>query len=61
MMTRAAWASLCALLASLAIPTPVTAGGPDATSAYAKRSVQGFTVLVNRRVLEHKQEAARKA
>jgi hypothetical protein len=58
MMTRVARASLCALLTSLAIPTPAIAGGPDPTSAYAERSVQGFTVLVNRRVREHKKEAA---
>ena len=58
MTTRVAWASMYALLTLAAIPTPATAGGPDPTSAYAKRSVQGFTVLVNRRVLEHKQEAA---
>ena len=58
MTTRVARASLCALLTSLAIPTPATAGGPDPTSAYAVRPVQGFTVLVNRRVLEHKKEAA---
>jgi hypothetical protein len=58
MTTHVARASMCALLTSLAIPTPATAGGPDPSSAYAKRSVQGFTVLVNRRVLEHKQEAA---
>ena len=57
MMTRVARAALCALLTSLAIPTPATAEGPDPTSAYAKRSVQGFTVLVNRRLLEHKEEA----
>ena len=58
MTTRVARASMCALLTFLAIRTPATAGGPDPTSAYAKRSVQGFTVLVNRRVLEHKKEAA---
>jgi hypothetical protein len=49
---------MCTLLISLAIPTPATAGGPDPTSAYTKRSIQGFTVLVNRRVLDHKKEAA---
>jgi hypothetical protein len=58
MMTRVARASICALLTALAIPKSVIAGGPDPTSAYAERSVQGFTVLVNRRVLEHKEEAA---
>jgi hypothetical protein len=58
MTTRVARASMCALITFLAIPTPATAGGPDPTSAYAKRSVQGFTVLVNRRVLERKKEAA---
>ncbi len=49
---------MCALLICLAIPTLAIAAGPDPTSAYTKRSVQGFTVLVNRRLLEHKQEAA---
>jgi hypothetical protein len=49
---------MCVLLTFLAIPTPATAGGPDPTSTYTRRSVQGFTVLVNRRVLEHKTEAA---
>ncbi len=58
MTTRVARASSCALLIFLAIRTPATAGGPDPTSAYAKRSVQGFNVMVNRRVLEHKKEAA---
>jgi hypothetical protein len=58
MTTRVAPASMCALLTFLAIPTSATAGGPDPTSAYAERSVHGFTVLVNRRVLEHKKEAA---
>lgn len=58
MTTRVARASLCALLTSLAIPISATAAGPDPTSAYAERSVQGFTVLVNRRVLEHEKEAA---
>jgi hypothetical protein len=57
MKTRVARASLSALI-FLAIWTPATADGPDPTSAYAKRSVEGFTVLVNRRVLEHKKEAA---
>jgi hypothetical protein len=57
MTTRVARASMCALVTSLAIPTPATAAGPDPTSADAKRSVQG-TVLVNRRVLKHKKEAA---
>jgi TPR repeat protein len=58
MTTRVARASMCALVISLAIPTPATARGPDPTSAYKERSVLGFTVLVNRRVLEHKEEAA---
>jgi hypothetical protein len=53
-----AQAAVCAMLTFVAIPTLATADGPDPTSAYAKRSVQGFTVLVNRRMLEHKQEAA---
>ncbi len=57
MTTRVAWVPLCALIASLAIPIPATAGGPDPTSAYSKRSIQGLTVLVDRRVLEHKKEA----
>jgi hypothetical protein len=58
MTTRVARASMCGLLILLALRTPGSAGGPDPTSAYAERLVQGFTVLVNRRVLEHKQEAA---
>jgi hypothetical protein len=58
MKTRIARASLSTLLIFLAIWTPATADGPDPTSAYEKRSVEGFTVLVNRRVLEHKEEAA---
>ncbi len=58
MATRVALASLSALLIFLAKWTPATADGPDATSAYEKRSVKDFTVLVNRRVLEHKKEGA---
>jgi hypothetical protein len=58
MSTRVARAFMWALLTFLAIPTPATAGGPDPTSAYKERSVQGFIVLVNRRVLDHKKEAA---
>ena len=58
MTTRVARASLSALLLFLAIGTPATAVGPDPTSAYVEGSVQGFTVLVNRGVLEHKNEAA---
>jgi hypothetical protein len=58
MTTRVARASMCALLIFLAMRTAATAGGSDPTSAYAERSVQGFTVLVIRRVLEHKKEAA---
>jgi hypothetical protein len=58
MTTRVASASLCALIASLVIPTVAAATDPDPTSAYTKRSFHGFTVLVNRRVLEHKKEAA---
>jgi hypothetical protein len=58
MTTRVAGAATCAVLIFLAIPTPATAGEPDPTSAYEKRAVEGFTVLVNRRVLEHKKDAA---
>ena len=59
MKARVAQACLCGLLIFLAMWRSATADGPDPTSAYEKRSVQEFTILVNRRVLEHKKDARR--
>lgn len=58
MKARVAQACLCGLLIFLAMWRSATADGPDPTSAYEKRSVQEFTILVNRRVLEHKKDGA---
>jgi hypothetical protein len=58
MTTRVTRGFMWTLLIFLATRTPAGADGPDPTSAYSERSVQGFTVLVNRRVLEHKKDAA---
>jgi hypothetical protein len=41
----------------LALPPPPPVQQADPTSAYERRTVEGFTVLVNRRLLEHPQAA----
>ena len=45
------------LILFLAAQAPTSARPFDPTSAYQERDIQGFTVLVNRHLLEHQREA----
>jgi len=56
MTVRVAAFALCSLLAAAHLPAPAQAFAP--TSDYKERTIQGFTVLVNKSLSEHQREAA---